>query len=58
VRGIVINNFGDTGYDVDELANDLTNLSGIEVLCSVPHVDDQKKISDVLAKNLLPKIMS
>ena len=58
VRGIVINNFDDTGYDVDELANDLTNLSGIEVLCSVPHVDDQKKISDVLAKNLLPKIMS
>jgi dethiobiotin synthetase len=58
IRGIVINNFDQAGYDVDELSNDLTNLSGIEVLCSVPHVDYQDTLSDILKNNLLSKLMS
>jgi dethiobiotin synthetase len=58
IRGIIINNFDDTGYDVDDLSTDLTNLSGVEILCSVPHLSDQIKISDILANNLLPKLMS
>ena len=49
-RGIVINNFDSAGYVVDELAADLTNLSGLDVLCSIPHLDlcSTDKISKIL----------
>jgi dethiobiotin synthetase len=49
-RGIVINNFGPAGYAVSDLAADLTNLSGLDVLCSIPHLDScsADKISKIL----------
>ncbi len=58
IRGIIINNFDGTGYVIDELTNDLTNLSGVEVLCAVPHLTDLSQISEILKNNLLPKLMS
>ncbi len=58
IRGLIINNFDSTGYDVDDLANDLTNLSGVDVLCSIPHLDDQSKMPDILVSKLLSKLMS
>ena len=58
IRGTIINKADPTGYDPDDLANDLTNLSGIEVLCAVPYLDDQRKISEILADKLVPKLMS
>ncbi|MGI0004209.1 MAG: dethiobiotin synthase [Candidatus Nitrosotenuis sp.] len=58
IRGIIINNFGSDGYDVADLANDLTNLSGIEVLCAIPHLDDQSKMPEILACKLVPKLTS
>lgn len=57
IRGIVINNFDSTGYDVVDLANDLTNLSGVEVLCTIPHLGDQSKMPKTLADKLVPKLM-
>jgi dethiobiotin synthetase len=46
IRGMIINCIDSTGYDVDELKNDLTNLSGVEVLCTIPHLDNIK-VTDV-----------
>ena len=56
IRGIIINNFGSTGYDVAELASDLTDLSGIEVLCAIPHLVDKSHMPDILTSKLLPKL--
>lgn len=55
-KGIIINNFDSAGYDVSDLTADLTNLSGLDVLCSIPHLNkyDANEISKVLlASNLL-----
>lgn len=52
-KGIIINNFDVTGYAVDDLASDLKNLTGLDVLCSIPHVDgcNADKISKILMEN-------
>lgn len=52
-KGIIINNFDATGYDTNDLKSDLTNLSGLEVLCSIPHLDEcnANEISKVLLEN-------
>ena len=55
-RGIIINNFDSAGYDISDLAADLTNLSGLDVLCSIPNLDrcDANEISKLLLRgNLL-----
>jgi dethiobiotin synthetase len=61
VRGLIINNIDSSGYDIVELKSDLTNLSGIEVLCTIPHFDSVK-ISDVAnslkSSNLVSQLMS
>ena len=53
IKGLVINNFDTTGYNVDELKADLTNLSGLEVLCLIPHLDEcnANKIFKILMEN-------
>jgi len=56
VRGIIINNFDSTGYDVNDLANDLTNLRGIEVLCAIPHLVDKSHMPEILSSKLVPKL--
>ncbi|MEW6043518.1 MAG: dethiobiotin synthase [Thermoproteota archaeon] len=55
LRGIIINNYDATGYMPDELAEDLTNLTGVEVLCIIPHLDDFgiPQVSKILQKNNL-----
>ncbi|WKT57484.1 hypothetical protein QVH35_08900 [Candidatus Nitrosotenuis chungbukensis] len=52
-KGIVINNSDASGYAADDLASDLKNLSGLDVLCSIPHVDgcNTEKISRILAES-------
>lgn len=52
-KGIIINNFETTGYDTNDLKSDLTNLSGLEVLCSIPYLDEcnANEISKVLLEN-------
>jgi dethiobiotin synthetase len=53
LRGLIINNVDSSGYDIDELKNDLTNLSGTEVLCTIPHFhnDSIRQIAEILKKN-------
>jgi len=38
VKGLIINNFDSTGYPVSDLERDLTAITDLPVLCSLPHV--------------------
>lgn len=53
IKGLVLNDSGEPGYAANELRLDLTNLSGIDVLCSIPHFDmcNAAKISEILVEN-------
>ncbi len=46
IHGLIINNIDPAGYDLDELADDLKNLSGVDVLCTIPHLKNVK-VSEV-----------
>jgi dethiobiotin synthetase len=54
VKGIVINNFDTNGYNVKELKRDLENLTNIQVLGSIPFIDDMSDTSlySVFKKNI------
>ena len=39
VKGLIINNFDSTGYPIPELERDLSALTGLPVLCSLPHME-------------------
>lgn len=54
VKGIIINNFDTNGYNVKELKRDLENLTNIQVLGSIPFIDDMSDTSlyRVFKKNL------
>jgi len=38
VKGLIINNFDSTGYPILELERDLSALTNLPVLCSLPHM--------------------
>jgi dethiobiotin synthetase len=40
VKGLIINNFDSTGYPIPQLERDLNDLTGLPVLCSLPHIDN------------------
>jgi len=40
VKGLIINNFDSTGYPIPELERDLNALTGLPVLCSLPHMEE------------------
>ena len=39
IKGLIINNFDSTGYPISELERDLTALTNLPVLCSLPHME-------------------
>ena len=39
VKGLIINNFDSTGYPIPELERDLSALTGLPILCSLPHME-------------------
>ena len=53
IKGIVINNFDD-GYPVNQLKRDLSSLTGIRILGSIPFIDDlsDESLYKVFRKNL------
>jgi dethiobiotin synthetase len=55
IRGLIINENSPGGYNVAELKNDLENLSGVPVLCSVPYMKKihVEKIADILKNSAL-----
>ncbi|TBR25948.1 MAG: dethiobiotin synthase [Candidatus Nitrosotenuis sp.] len=54
-KGIIINNSDSSGYAVDDLKADLTNLSGLDILCSIPrlHECNTNEVSKILLENNL-----
>ena len=38
IKGLIINNFDSTGYPIAELERDLSALTDLPVLCSLPHM--------------------
>lgn len=60
LRGLIINNDDSTGYVAYELAEDLENLTGVETLCIVPHLDNFSihQVSEILQKNNLIQKLS
>ena len=40
VKGLIINNFDSEGYPILELERDLSDLTDLPILCSLPHVND------------------
>ena len=38
IKGLIINNFDSAGYPIDELERDLSALTDLPVLCSLPHM--------------------
>ena len=38
IKGLIINNFDPTGYPIPELERDLSALTDLPVLCSLPHM--------------------
>ena len=40
IKGLIINNFDSTGYPIPELERDLNALTGLPVLCSLPHMEE------------------
>ena len=38
IKGLIINNFDSTGYPIHELERDLSTLTDLPVLCSLPHM--------------------
>ena len=38
IKGLIINNFDSTGYPIPELERDLSALTDLPVLCSLPHM--------------------
>lgn len=60
LRGLIINNYDSTGYVASELAEDLMNLTGVETLCIIPHLDclSIPRVSEILQKNNLTEKLS
>ncbi len=52
VKGLIINDFDSTGYPISELKRDLSMLTDLPVLCSLPHLPkfDLDKLSKMVAE--------
>lgn len=58
ISGLVINSIDMDGYDVYDLENDLVSLSGVDVICKIPKVDDIEKISQIMNENKFLDVIS
>ena len=54
IKGLIINNFDSTGYPIPELERDLSALTDLPVLCSLPHMKkfDLSKYSDLIQEKV------
>ena len=52
VKGLIINDFDSTGYPISELERDLSALTDLPVLCSLPHLPkfDLDNLSKIIAE--------
>ena len=54
IKGIIINNFDDGGYQINQLKKDLEDLTGVTVLGSIPFIDDMndESLYKIFKKNI------
>ena len=54
IKGLIINNFDSTGYPISELERDLSTLTDLPVLCSLPHMEkfNLSDYSDLIQKKV------
>ena len=54
IKGIIINNFDDGGYPINQLRKDLEALTGVKVLGSIPFIDDMsdESLHRIFKKNI------
>ena len=60
VKGLIINNFDSTGYPISELERDLSALTNLPVLCSLPHFKkfNLNHFSEIIADQMdLPSLI-
>ena len=50
IAGLVISEV-DSGYSVNDLESDLVSLSGVDVICKIPHVSGIESASKILQQN-------
>lgn len=51
IPGLILNNIGESGYVVKDLESDLVSLSGVDVICKIPQVDDVGMISQIMRES-------
>lgn len=51
ILGLIINQTDKNGYDLDELGQDLTLLSGVDVISKIPNLDNVEDITTILKNN-------
>ena len=54
VKGLIINNYDSSGYSIPQLEMDLSTLTNVPVLCSVPHMNNfnLKDIAVIIERKL------
>ena len=59
IKGIIINNFDDDGYPINQLKKDLEDLTGVKVLGSIPFINDMsdKSMYKIFKKNIDMKLL-
>ena len=59
IKGIIINNFDDDGYPINQLKSDLENLTGVKVLGSIPFTKNANEASlyRIFKKNIDMKLL-
>jgi dethiobiotin synthetase len=59
IKGIIINNFDDGGYQINQLKKDLEDLTRIKVLGSIPFINDlsDKSLYKIFKKNIDMKLL-
>jgi len=59
IKGIIINNFDDDGYPINQLKSDLEDLTGVKVLGSIPFINDMSDTSlyRIFEKNIDIKLL-
>ena len=59
IKGIIINNFDDDGYPINQLKKDLEDLTGVKVLGSIPFINDMsdKSLYKIFKKNIDMKLL-
>jgi len=59
IKGIIINNFDDDGYPINQLKKDLEDLTGVKVLGSIPFINDMsdESLHKIFKKNIDMKLL-